>query len=181
MDQRRWIPFLMRRLISWTWKCLEVVKCYQKIFKTFCNEIILRFPFTALENGGGAFVSSCTYYVIQLKLFFPNILKLLPYLIILIFVGRPLYFMELLLGQFSSRKPWIVFFTSFVLMSFDSNFLLNAIEGSCVGVYDMSPAMRGIGVAQLISTCIVTTYYASLMGLTISYFFASMNDPLPWR
>lgn len=65
----------MRRPISWTWKCLEVDKCYQKIFKTFCNEIILRFPFTALENGGGAFVSSCTYYVIQLKHIFPKYFK----------------------------------------------------------------------------------------------------------
>ena len=43
---------------------------------------IWRFPFTAYENGGGAF--------------------LIPYLIVLIFIGRPLYFMEMILGQFSS-------------------------------------------------------------------------------
>ncbi|CAO1427900.1 unnamed protein product [Diamesa serratosioi] len=62
--------------------------------------------------------------------------------------------MELLLGQFSSR--------------------------GCIKVYDMSPAMRGIGVGQVISTCFVTTYYASLMALTIRYFIASFSDPLPW-
>jgi solute carrier family 6 (neurotransmitter transporter, glycine) member 5/9 len=86
------------------------------------------------ENGGGAFV--------------------LPYLIVLMLVGKPLYYMELLLGQFSSR--------------------------GCIKVYDFAPAMRGIGVGQVISTCFVTTYYASLMALTVRYFLASFSDPLPW-
>lgn len=44
---------------------------------------IWRFPFTAYENGGGAF--------------------LIPYIIVLIVVGRPLYYMEMALGQFSSK------------------------------------------------------------------------------
>lgn len=95
---------------------------------------VWRFPFIALENGGGAF--------------------LIPYIIVLILVGKPLYYMELLLGQFSSR--------------------------GCIKVYDFAPAMRGVGVGQLIATCFVTTYYASLMALTIRYFLASFNDPLPW-
>lgn len=58
---------------------------------------IWRFPFTALENGGGAFV--------------------IPYVIVLFLVGKPIYYMEMLLGQLSSR-------------------------GS-IKVYDVSPAMRG--------------------------------------
>ena len=40
---------------------------------------VWRFPFTAYQNGGGAF--------------------LLPYLLVLLLIGRPLYFMELALGQ----------------------------------------------------------------------------------
>lgn len=59
---------------------------------------VWRFPFTALANGGGAF--------------------LIPYLIVLLIIGRPLYYMEMLLGQFSSR--------------------------SGIKVFDMVPALRGM-------------------------------------
>ncbi|KAH8400678.1 hypothetical protein KR009_000293 [Drosophila setifemur] len=95
---------------------------------------VWRFPFTALENGGGAFV--------------------IPYLIVLILVGKPVYYMEMLLGQFSSR-------------------------GS-VKVYDLSPIMRGIGYGQVLATGIVTTYYATLMALTLRYFVDSFYPTLPW-
>lgn len=44
---------------------------------------IWRFPFVAYENGGGAF--------------------LIPYLIVLLLIGRPIYYLEMCLGQFSSR------------------------------------------------------------------------------
>ena len=58
---------------------------------------VWRFPFTAYENGGGAF--------------------LIPYIIVLMLIGRPMYFLELALGQFTSR--------------------------SSVHVWDMVPALRG--------------------------------------
>lgn len=50
---------------------------------------VWRFPFTALENGGGAF--------------------LLPYLIVLFVIGRPLYYLEMVIGQFSSKNSIDVF------------------------------------------------------------------------
>lgn len=59
---------------------------------------VWRFPFVALENGGGAF--------------------LIPYLVVLFLIGQPIYYVELLMGQFTSR-------------------------GS-IKVYDMVPAMRGV-------------------------------------
>ncbi|ALC40460.1 CG1698 [Drosophila busckii] len=95
---------------------------------------VWRFPFIALENGGGAF--------------------LIPYLIVLILVGKPVYYMEMLLGQFSSR-------------------------GS-VKIYDMVPIMRGIGYGQVLATGIVTTYYATLMALTLRYLVESFYPTLPW-
>lgn len=45
---------------------------------------IWRFPFTAYENGGGVF--------------------LIPYIIVLFLVGKPIYYMEIILGQFSSSS-----------------------------------------------------------------------------
>nr|CAI5822955.1 unnamed protein product [Callosobruchus analis] len=44
---------------------------------------IWRFPFVAYDNGGGAF--------------------LIPYLIVLVLIGRPMYYLEMCLGQFNSR------------------------------------------------------------------------------
>ncbi|KAL9916420.1 sodium-dependent nutrient amino acid transporter 1-like isoform 3-T8 [Glossina fuscipes fuscipes] len=95
---------------------------------------VWRFPFTALDNGGGAFV--------------------IPYLIVLFLVGKPVYYMEMLLGQFSSR--------------------------GCVKVYDFSPIMRGVGYGQVLASGIVTTYYATLMALTLRYFIDSFYPLLPW-
>lgn len=50
---------------------------------------VWRFPFTAYKNGGGTF--------------------LVPYLFVLFFIGKPLYYLEMALGQFSSYgqvKVW---------------------------------------------------------------------------
>ncbi|XP_063585011.1 sodium-dependent nutrient amino acid transporter 1-like isoform X1 [Penaeus indicus] len=95
---------------------------------------VWRFPTTAYENGGGAF--------------------LIPYLIVLTFIGRPLYFMELAMGQFSSY-------------------------GS-VKVWKVVPAIKGVGFGQMIGTWSVVTYYCSLMALTVFYFVQSFNTVLPW-
>uniref|UniRef100_A0A1B0F034 Transporter n=2 Tax=Lutzomyia longipalpis TaxID=7200 RepID=A0A1B0F034_LUTLO len=95
---------------------------------------VWRFPFTALNNGGGAF--------------------LIPYLIVLLLVGRPIYYMEMAIGQFSSR-------------------------GS-VKVYDFAPAMRGAGYGQIIATFWVMTYYSSVMAITVRYLSESFSSTLPW-
>lgn len=95
---------------------------------------VWRFPFAALENGGGAF--------------------LIPYLVVLLLVGKPIYYLEMLVGQFSGR-------------------------GS-INVYDISPIMRGIGYGQVFAVGVLLTYYASLLALTVRYFVASFASVLPW-
>jgi solute carrier family 6 (neurotransmitter transporter, glycine) member 5/9 len=93
-----------------------------------------RFPFKAAECGGGAFV--------------------IPYLIVLLLIGKPAYFLEMAIGQFSSR-------------------------GS-VKVYDCAPAMRGVGVGQIISISMIATYYSSIMAIALKYFYDSFSSVLPW-
>ncbi|XP_065369350.1 sodium-dependent nutrient amino acid transporter 1-like [Calliphora vicina] len=95
---------------------------------------VWRFPFIALENGGGAF--------------------LIPYIIVLFLVGKPIYYLEMILGQFSSRGG--------------------------VKVFDYAPIMRGIGYGQVMSTFFIATYYASLMALTLRYLILSFYAILPW-
>jgi solute carrier family 6 amino acid transporter-like protein 5/7/9/14 len=46
---------------------------------------IWRFPFVAFDNGGGAF--------------------LVPYLIVLLVIAKPMYYLEVCLGQFRSGGP----------------------------------------------------------------------------
>jgi len=95
---------------------------------------VWRFPFTAYENGGGAF--------------------LIPYMIVLFMIGRPLYLLELSLGQFSSS--------------------------GCVKMWDLAPAFRGIGYGQSLATFIVCSYYCVLIGISCFYLFSSLQAVLPW-
>ncbi|XP_053962144.1 sodium-dependent nutrient amino acid transporter 1-like isoform X2 [Anastrepha ludens] len=95
---------------------------------------VWRFPFTALDNGGGAF--------------------LIPYLIVLFLIGKPIYYLEMAIGQFSSR-------------------------GS-VKVFNLCPAMRGIGLGQAFMVYLLATYYESICALIAYYLVQSFRDPLPW-
>ncbi|XP_039953950.1 sodium-dependent nutrient amino acid transporter 1 isoform X2 [Bactrocera tryoni] len=95
---------------------------------------VWRFPFTALDNGGGAF--------------------LIPYLIVLFLIGKPIYYLEMAIGQFSS-------------------------SGS-VKVFNLCPAMKGIGLGQAFMVYLLATYYESICALIAYYLVQSFRDPLPW-
>jgi len=95
---------------------------------------VWRFPYTAYENGGGAF--------------------LIPYIVVLMLIGRPLYFMELVMGQFSSA--------------------------SSVKVWNMVPGLRGVGFGQMIGTASVVSYYCVLIALSLHYLGSSCQAVLPW-
>ncbi|XP_030241857.1 sodium-dependent nutrient amino acid transporter 1 isoform X2 [Drosophila navojoa] len=95
---------------------------------------VWRFPFTALDNGGGAF--------------------LIPYLIVLFLIGKPIYYLEMVIGQFSSRAS--------------------------VKVFDLCPAMKGVGIGQGFQVFMLSTYYASLVAIFCRYFVDSFHSPLPW-
>ncbi|KAG1697904.1 Sodium- and chloride-dependent glycine transporter 2 [Nymphon striatum] len=96
---------------------------------------IWRFPYICFKNGGAVF--------------------LIPYVIMLVFVGIPLYFLELALGQFCGK---------------------GAIETWSQSV----PIFRGLGYATVINTAITAMYYMVLIAWTIFYIGASFQSVLPW-
>lgn len=54
-----------------------------------------------------------------------------------------------------------------------------------VKIYDLSPAMRGIGYGQVIAMAYGTSYYSAILGLALKYLYESsvnliMNTDLPW-
>ncbi|XP_029653768.2 sodium- and chloride-dependent glycine transporter 2 [Octopus sinensis] len=65
-----------------------------------------------------------------------------------------MYFMELVMGQYSAKGP--------------------------TGVWDMNPSAKGIGISMAIISLFVAIYYNVIMAYTLFYFFASMQSTLPW-
>lgn len=76
---------------------------------------VWRFPFTALDNGGGAFV--------------------IPYVIVLFLVGKPVYYLEMVIGQFSGRSSINAFdlcpITRGKIMIGFTEIFLNLFDGHC--------------------------------------------------
>ncbi|KAJ2946052.1 hypothetical protein O0L34_g4971 [Tuta absoluta] len=95
---------------------------------------IWRFPIIAYENGGGAF--------------------LIPYILVLLLIGKPMYYLEGVLGQFSSRNS--------------------------VKVWALNPAMRGTGYAQAAVCGYILSYYVSIVALCMYYLVMSFQSELPW-
>lgn len=96
---------------------------------------VWRFPYLCYKNGGGAF--------------------LVPYCIMLVVGGIPLFYMELALGQFN-RKGAI----------------------TCWG--RLCPLFKGIGYAVVLIAFYVDFYYNVIIAWALRFFFASFTDMLPW-
>ncbi|KAK5644887.1 hypothetical protein RI129_006187 [Pyrocoelia pectoralis] len=96
---------------------------------------VWRFPYLCYKNGGGAF--------------------LVPYCIMLIIGGIPLFYMELALGQFH-RKGAI----------------------TCWG--RICPLLKGIGYAVVLIAFYVDFYYNVIIAWALRFFFASFTSMLPW-
>jgi len=96
---------------------------------------VWRFPFLAYANGGGAF--------------------LIPYIIILVLVGKPMYFMEAAIGQYSQVGPLAMW-------------------------SQLLPGSVGIGAGMVIISVIVAIYYNVIMAYCLFYLFNSFGPVLPW-
>ncbi|XP_022230124.1 sodium-dependent dopamine transporter [Drosophila obscura] len=96
---------------------------------------VWRFPYLCYKNGGGAF--------------------LVPYGIMLVVGGIPLFYMELALGQ-HIRKGAI----------------------TCWG--RVVPLFKGIGYAVVLIAFYVDFYYNVIIAWSLRFFFASFTSTLPW-
>ncbi|XP_061596093.1 sodium- and chloride-dependent GABA transporter ine [Cololabis saira] len=97
---------------------------------------VWRFPYLCYRSGGGAF--------------------LLPYLFMLLVLGIPLLYMELIVGQYTRRGP------------------VHALASLC-------PLLKGVGVASVAISFIMCIYYNVVITWALYYLFSSFQAPLPWQ
>eukprot|EP00066_Takifugu_rubripes_P012942 XP_011602208.1 PREDICTED: sodium-dependent neutral amino acid transporter B(0)AT2-like [Takifugu rubripes] len=97
---------------------------------------VWRFPYLCHQNGGGAF--------------------LLLYVVLMLVVGIPLFFLELAAGQ--------------------------AIRQGSIGVWrSISPRLAGIGYSSCVVCFFVALYYNVILSWSIFYLGNSFQYPLPWE
>lgn len=96
---------------------------------------IWRFPYLCYKNGGAAF--------------------LIAYLTMLVSAGIPLFFMDLLLGQYASLGPAALF-------------------------PELAPVFTGLGWSMFVAILLVTIYYNHVMAWSCYYAFSSFTSALPW-
>ncbi|KAL0994404.1 hypothetical protein UPYG_G00121790 [Umbra pygmaea] len=97
---------------------------------------VWRFPYLCYRSGGGAF--------------------LIPYLLMLLVLGIPLLYMELILGQYMRKGP------------------VHALAKAC-------PLLKGVGLATVAISFIMCTYYNIIITWALYYLFSSFQSPLPWQ
>ncbi|XP_067866537.1 solute carrier family 6 member 4a isoform X1 [Heterodontus francisci] len=96
---------------------------------------VWRFPYICYQNGGGAF--------------------LIPYLLMAVFGGIPLFYMELAMGQYH--------------------------KNGAISIWrKICPIFKGIGYAICIVALFVSFYYNTIMAWALYYLYSSFTSELPW-
>jgi len=97
---------------------------------------VWRFPYLCQKNGGGAF--------------------LIPYFIMMVFQGFPLFIMEFALGQ--------------------------RMKQSAVRVWtNVHPVFFGVGISCMLVSFAMVSYYIVVITWCLYYFFVSFTSSLPWQ
>ncbi len=109
---------------------------------------VWRFPYLCFRNGGGAF--------------------LIPFLIMVLFVGMPLFYAELVIGQYSGLGPIKAF--SFLTPLFKGNF------ADFFGLYSNCSTdfvCLGLGYCSLVTNIFITIYYMVIISWILYYMWVS--------
>ncbi|XP_036188205.1 sodium- and chloride-dependent taurine transporter isoform X3 [Myotis myotis] len=96
---------------------------------------VWRFPYLCYKNGGGAF--------------------LIPYFIFLFGGGLPVFFLEVIIGQYTS-------------------------EGGITCWEKICPLFSGIGYASIVIVSLLNVYYIIILAWATYYLFQSFQSELPW-
>ncbi|CAF4858964.1 unnamed protein product [Pieris macdunnoughi] len=95
---------------------------------------VWRFPYLCYRNGGGAF--------------------LIPYTLMLIFGAVPLFYMELILGQYNRQGP--------------------------ITLWKICPLFKGVGFCAVMVAFYVSFYYNVIIGWALYFLVSSARSELPW-
>ena len=108
------------------------------VTKSIFNSI--RFPYLCFKHGGGAF--------------------LIPYFLLIITGAVPMYFLEIIMGQYA--------------------------RGGTIKIWDLCPVFRGVGIGITIMNMMVNVYYIVIMTWAMHFLFMSLtplfneDGLLPW-
>ncbi|EEB13194.1 tryptophan transporter, putative [Pediculus humanus corporis] len=95
---------------------------------------VWRFPYLCYKNGGGAF--------------------LIPYTLMMVFGAVPLFYMELVLGQYNRQGP--------------------------ISVWRICPLFKGVGFCAVMVAFYVSFYYNVIIAWALYFLTASATPNLPW-
>ncbi|XP_072329215.1 sodium- and chloride-dependent creatine transporter 1-like isoform X2 [Scyliorhinus torazame] len=95
---------------------------------------VWRFPYLCYKNGGGVF--------------------LIPYLLIVLVGGIPVFFLEIALGQFMKQGG--------------------------IGAWNIAPLFKGLGFASMVIVFFCNTYYIMVLAWGLYYLIHSFTNNLPW-
>ncbi|XP_053226551.1 sodium- and chloride-dependent creatine transporter 1 isoform X1 [Podarcis raffonei] len=95
---------------------------------------VWRFPYLCYKNGGGVF--------------------LIPYLLIALIGGIPIFFLEISLGQF--------------------------MKAGSINVWNIAPLFKGLGFASMVIVFYCNTYYIMVLAWGFYYLVKSFAATLPW-
>ncbi|XP_069769183.1 creatine transporter, partial [Narcine bancroftii] len=95
---------------------------------------VWRFPYLCYKNGGGVF--------------------LIPYLLVALFGGIPIFFLEISLGQF--------------------------MKAGGINAWNIVPLFKGLGCASMVIVFFCNSYYILVLAWSCFYLAHSFSSPLPW-